>query len=237
MKNILVIAVIGIALYFLFMPSDNGSGAAPGIDLDRVLDITAETLTRDDSEVPPQNDARANTGANTAADTATGSDTAKGADAAAVAASVAALNGFRGQLQTAYNSATPPLYSQPLGVSIQQDGKILGYANTNNNTVQDSGEKTLFTIEVDGEKQRLIATNTSGQARDHGFSGTGLLTGMLIGSLLSRQSSAGIRPSSLSSRSVTSRSNYRAQRSAAASRSSAASARSRSGSGSHRSGK
>ena len=234
MKNILVIAVIGIALYFLFAPSDNGSGAAPGIDLDRVLDITSETLLRDDSEVPPQNDARANT----AADTATGTGTANGADAAAAAASVTALNGFRGQLQTAYNTATPPLYPQPLGVSIQQDGKILGYANPNNNTVQDSGEKTLFTVEVDGEKQRLIASNTSGQARDHGFSGTGLLTGMLIGSLLSRQSSAGIRSSSLSNRSVTSRSNYRAQRSAAASRSSAAaSARSRSGSGSHRSGK
>jgi len=234
MKNFLVIAVIGIVLYFVFAPSDNGSGAGPGIDLDRVLDITAETLLRDDSEVPPQNDARANT----TADTATGTDTANGADAAEAAASVVALNGFRGELQAAYNRATPPLYSQPVGVSIGKDGKIVGFANPNNNTVQDSGEKQLFTVEVDGEKQRLIASNTSGQARDHGFSGTGLLTGMLIGSLLSRQSSAGIRPSSLASRNVTSRSNYRAQRSAAASRASAsASARSRSGSGSHRSGK
>ena len=233
MKNILVIAVIGVVLYFVFAPSDNGTGAAPGIDLERVLDITADTLLRDDSEVPPQNDSRANS----AADATTGGDAAKEADAAAVAASTVALHDFRNQLQVAYNGAQPPLYSQPLGVAIDKDGKIVGYANPNVNTVQDSGEKTLFTIEVDGEKQRLIATDTSGQARDHGFSGSGLLTGMLIGSLLSRQSSAGIRPSSLANRKVSSSSNYRAARSAAASRASAASARSRSGSGSHRSGK
>jgi hypothetical protein len=232
MKNILIIAVIGVVLYFVFAPSDNGTGAAPGIDLERVLDITANTLSRDDSEVPPQNDARANTAANAAGNTVD-----NGAAAAAVATSTTALNGFRDQLQLAYNSATPPLYSQPLGVAIDKDGKIVGYADPNANATQEGGEKKLFTIEVDGEKQRLIATDTSGVARDHGFSGTGLLTGMLIGSLLSRQSSAGIRPSSLSNRSVSSSSNYRSARSAAASRASAASARSRSGSGSHRSGK
>jgi len=200
MKNIAVIAIIAIVLYFVFAPSDQG--AAAGVDLNRVLDITADTLTRYDQQAVTD-DQKAES-----------------------------VEGFREELQTAYNTARPPLSSQPMGVSLRKDGAIVGFADPNGNTTKDAGEQQLFTVEIDSEKERLIATDTAGQSQGHGFSMGGMLTGFILGSMLSRQTSAGVRPSSLSNRTMTSRNAYSASRASASS-----SARSRSGSGSHRTGK
>lgn len=88
----------------------------------------------------------------------------------------------------------------------------------------DQNEDALFLIEVDGENSRVIATSRSGAVNDHHFSGTSLLAGYLIGSMLSRQSAAGVNKSALANKQpVTAKA--------------AASARARAGSGSHSSGK
>lgn len=134
------------------------------------------------------------------------------------------LQAFTAVLATNMNLAMPKVHADPLGMELNTDGSMTAYHDGNNNAVRDSGERDLFKIEVDAERNRLIATDTNGYARDRSFSGTGLLTGLLIGSLLSRQRAAGVRPGSFANRNV-------------APKGSSPSARSRTGSGSHSSGK
>ena len=115
-------------------------------------------------------------------------------------------------------------------MAMNGDGSFLGFEDKNGNDAQDSGENKLFTVEIDAEKGRLIATDISNNVRDQHFSASGLLTGLLIGNLLNRQKAAGVSPSSLSSKMAT-------PRSANISTGSSANARSRAGSGSHSTGK
>ncbi len=121
-------------------------------------------------------------------------------------------------------NAQPVFYADPIGMNLGEDAMFTGYKDANVNGVQDSGEDNIFTVEVDVENERLIATDVSGNSVHHRYSGTGLVTGLLIGRLLSRQSAAGIRRGSFNNRSTTSRSSY-------------SNARSRSRSGGSRSGK
>ena len=121
-----------------------------------------------------------------------------------------------------YNSAEPKLYESQIGVSPQADASLLAYSDDNLNAALDEQEEALFKIEIDGENARIIASGRSGEINEHHFSGTGLLAGYLIGSMLSRQGRAGVNTSALASKKpVTAR----------------AAARSRAGSGSHSKGK
>lgn len=187
------------------------SSRTASVDLDRVLDVTSQTLTTFEQEQAYNNyteDSELN---------------ADGTPIVKTAMNEESMKEFGKQLERNLNSATPQIHKEAIGVNVNEDGSIQGYNDKNNNGIKDSGEKELFKIEVDGEKQRLLAS--SGEyVRDSGFSGSGLLTGLLIGNLLSRQRGAGIRPSSLSSKRTVSKSAYK-------------SARTRSGSGSHSRGK
>lgn len=146
------------------------------------------------------------------------------------------MNGFEGTAEvdesnvmdkftTTYNenlnAAQPPMNANPIGINAQENGALLSFDDQNSNGIQDEGEKDLFTMEVDGENSRLIASSES-ESRDHGFSGSGLLMGMLIGNMMSRQRTTGTNPAS---RKTTARGTA------------SPSARSRSGSGSHSRGK
>lgn len=122
------------------------------------------------------------------------------------------------------NSPTP-FYDKALGMELREDATFVGFADENANGARDSGEKDVFTVEVDTANQRLIATDTSGDAVHHRYSGGGFIAGLLIGNLLSRQNRAGISRNSFSNRNTTSRSSY------------TSSARSRSRSGGSRAGK
>ena len=133
---------------------------------------------------------------------------------------------FRSFLGGVYNSE-PRFYDRPMGVSLEEDGSFLGFVDANMNDVQDAGEDDLFTVEIDAENERLIATDMAGQSSGLRFSSGGFLTGLIVGRMLSRQSSAGIARGSFNNRTVTPRSSYRAP----------ASARSRVRSGGVRSGK
>ncbi len=177
------------------------SSRTPNVDLDRVLEVTAATLDRFQLELGKTSELSDGSDSNTAE----------------------SMSRFAQQLQTDLNTINPQLHPKPIGINLKEDGSIQGYSDVNNNSMRDSGEKELFLVEVDAEKNRLIASHGE-YVRDHSFSGSGLLTGLLIGHLLSRQRSAGVNPRTLSSKQAMSKTSYR-------------SARSRSGSGSHSRGK
>lgn len=200
MKNFIIYGIVGLVLYAVF----SGPDSAPDIDVGKVLDVTADTLTSFEQQ-------------NTDATLENGS-----------------LDAFRAQLEQNLNSATPPLHTGAMGVAMLEDGSMQGYNDINGNAVADEGEQKMFTVEVDGEKNRLIATGSDDNSVEHSFGGmgTGMLTGFILGNMLSRQSAAGIAPSSLANRNVSSRSSYNSARTARTARAS-----SRSSSGSHRSGK
>lgn len=142
------------------------------------------------------------------------------------------MEAFRGFLTEMYND--PGFYDQPTGVIMREDGAFLAYVDANQNDTQDVGEDDLFTIEIDEENERLIASDASGNATGRRFSGTGFLAGYLVARMLGRQSRAGIARGSFNNRNVTPRASYRAPASA---RSRASSARSSTRSGGTRSGK
>jgi len=186
------LAMAGLSMVgTLLIVGCSSSVSAP--DLDRVLDVTADTLYSFEGSASNANDE-------------------------------SAITAFASTLQSNMNAANPKVHADPVGIEMKQDGSILGYQDVNMNSTKDADEKDLFTVEIDSENNRLIATDTTGTSRDHRFSGTGLLAGFILGSLLNRQTAAGINKSALSNKKVTSRSAYQ-------------SARSRAGSGSHSSGK
>jgi hypothetical protein len=134
----------------------------------------------------------------------------------------AAFLGFAETLGTNYNLAQPPLYKEQIGVSPEADASLMAFSDTNMNRTWEDGEAILFKIEIDGEQSRIIASSNSGAVNEHHFSGTSLLAGYLIGSMMSRQRGAGVTSKQLASKKPIS---------------SQAAARTRAGSGSHSTGK
>jgi len=132
-----------------------------------------------------------------------------------------AMDKFAGNYAQNLNTSQPAINSGAVGVVSNTDGSFDAFADANNNAVKDEGEDDLFKLEIDSENNRLIASDETG-VRDSHFSGTGLLAGMLIGRVLSRQRATGTNPASK-------KATPRAAKSS--------SAKSRAGSGSHSSGK
>ncbi len=120
---------------------------------------------------------------------------------------------FRGFLVEVLN-ADPKFYEETMGLNILQDAKFLGYADANANGQQDTGEGDLFTVEIDEENRRLIATDMTGNSTGLRFSGAGFIAGAIIGNMIARQRAAGVTPASFNNRNVTPRSSYKAPRSA-----------------------
>ena len=130
-----------------------------------------------------------------------------------------AMDKFASKYNEGLNAAQPPINANPIGVESLADGAILSFDDANSNGIKDPGEKDLFKMEVDAENNQLIAS-TDGEARQSGFSPSGLLMGMMIGNMLSRQRATGTNPAA---RRTTARGTP--------------SAKSRAGSGSHSRGK
>ncbi len=189
------------ALLGLGLLAGCGGNNVQDADLDRALDVTDTTLTKFESM-------RGSLGAAT--------DEVK-------------MQEFSAMLIRNMNTAAPPVHPDPLGLEMQEDGAMAFFHDRNADGARSSGDKNLFKIEIDGEDQRLIASTDNGYTRTQGFSGSGLLTGFIIGSMLNRQRGAGIAPGSFKNRAAS------PKRSAATSPK--PSARSKSGSGSYSSGK
>lgn len=198
-RIVAVVAVIGGGLYF-FMSGDDNKSSEPDVAdlyLGRVLDITVDTIVQTDKDIKAMPE-----------DKRTGDQP---------------FLYLADKLAVAYNSAEPVLESDRIGVSPLKDASLLAYADTNKDDNFDrQGENALFLIEVDGENSRVIATNAMGAVHDRAFSGSGMLTGFLIGNMLSRQSSAGATAGVMNKKTVSA---------------TQARARSRAGSGSHSRGK
>ena len=102
----------------------------------------------------------------------------------------------------------PRLHSGLIATRLGKDAKFTGVDDANRNKVADTDEKLLFTVELDGQNKRMIASDDSGRGTYQGFSGSGFLTGILIGSMLGRQRAAGIQPGSFSNRRLASPASY-----------------------------
>lgn len=184
MRNIQIVVVVAVVGYLAY--SFLGTGGTQSADLGQVLDRTVFALERYDGYLKEKN---INEVGEEEMDT---------------------LAAF----MTEVMNTDPRFHDQPLGVELTSDATFLGYTDTNNNKVKDEGEDKVFTVEIDSANKRLIATDVSGNGAHYGFSGSGFLAGALIGSLLSRQSAAGVRPGSFDSRKTTDRASYRAPSSA-----------------------
>jgi hypothetical protein len=194
MNGIVKYALIAAVIGGVYFYSENSTESARDIDLNAVLDVTVDTLHSYQASL----------------------DGKEGLDADA------AFSGLAAQLAANYNTAQPPLHSAEISVQPREDASLLAYEDGNKNDTVDEGENALFLIEVDGEQSRIIATSGTGAVNEHHFSGTSLLAGYLIGSMLGRQRAAGVNPSKLAAKQpVTAK----------------AAARARAGSGSHARGK
>lgn len=197
MSNLLrYLPILAIAGYFIYVNlGDSGTSyVEDDLDLNHVLDVTVETIYAFEEKTQGQ---------------ATDENKAD-----------AAFLEFSQDLQNDYNAATPAIYKEPITVEPRGDASLLAYVEANDNGQFDPDtEEALYMIEVDGENSRVIATSRSGAVNDHRFSGSGILTGFLIGSMLSRQRAAGANPSAKKTQTAKQ------------------AARSRAGSGSHSKGK
>lgn len=182
-----------IAGYFLYANFSGPKSVVDDIDLNQVLDVTVETIYAFEESHPELAAAQENN-------------------------QDGAFLQFSEDLAVNYNSASPAIHAEQISVLPQQDASLIAFIDADANGNFDSGE-ALYMIEVDGENSRVIATSGSGAVSDSRFSGTGLLTGMLIGSMLSRQRASGANPASKKTQSAKQ------------------AARSRAGSGSHSRGK
>jgi hypothetical protein len=133
-----------------------------------------------------------------------------------------ALFAFSESLQVAYNESTPALHTTQVAIAPLVDATLLVVEDTNKDGQVQDTENTVWTIEIDGQNSRVIASSWQGEVRDSNVGGMGgFFTGYLMGSMLNRQSVHG-SPSSVSQKKPASP-QY--------------SARSRGGSGSHFRGK
>jgi len=141
---------------------------------------------------------------------------------------------FLRQFEKNLNAAK--LLSTPIGAGMSKSGAITGFTDQDKNGIRDGSDKLLFTIEMDGEGERLIATDIQNQyRRDTHYSGGGMggfFTGYLIGSMLMGQRSMGYPPSRYSNMKMSSPNYHKAVVSKART-----SARSSGGSRSFKSGK
>ena len=178
------------------------SAPEPEIDLDAVLEVTSETLLEVDA---------ANSGRGSSEEDAT-----------------ALLIELSDVLERNYNDQVPALYDGLVSVAPREDASLVAVADANGNLEPDPNEPPLWMIEIDGENARIVATDRSGAVQQSGFSGTSLLAGYLLGSMLSRQRAAGVDTRALAGKQPVSAQQARQARQAA---------RARAGSGSFARGK
>lgn len=129
-------------------------------------------------------------------------------------------NVFAKNFEYNMNITQPEIYPYPIGVEPKDNGSFEGYKDANSNGIKEIGENKVFGLEIDTQGQRLLAS-ADGTTADRGFNGSGLLMGMFLGNMLSRQRAAGVSPSRMRAKTASPK----------------PSARSRSGSGSFSRGK
>jgi len=201
--------IVGLISASMMLTACGGSDPVEVVDLDKVLDVVTATFDTLDSASPD----------------------GVGETAVDPAQSDEKMQDFLVLCTANLNDAK--IVSQPIGLALLSEGAFEGFMDPNQNGTKDSGEKQIFKVEIDAERNRLIASDTQYQ-RDAGFNPTGLLAGLLIGSMLSRQRASGVNTNRFKNQKMSPKSYHS---SAVSKASSSASARSRSSSGSYSSGK
>lgn len=209
-----LIAAVIAGVYF-FSNSNDTNSVKDDIDLNLVLDVTVDTLhayqekldgpgSDGQSPISQSNpDSQTNPDSHSSLLVTEATDPEEAAvkpESADTRDADAAFIGFAEALAVNYNKSQPAIYTGNIGVSPQTNASLVAFSDPNSNAEFDSDEEALFMIEIDGEKARIIASSRSGAVKDHSFSGTSLLAGYLIGSMLSRQRAAGVDPKSLSAK-------------------------------------
>jgi|GEM_PF-1410701 len=171
-------AKLCIAAGFMFLAGCNQSGERK-LDIIMVMDRTIDTIIDYTKEVKLSG---------------------------AKADNPAVMQGFFPRLHAALNSRPDVFTNGTLGLRVNDDASFAGFDDPNKNNVQDAGEQQLFTLEIDAENERLIATDFAenihgttfrdGQYDRHGF---------FFVWVSSRQSAAGVAPNRFAGRNVQTR--------------------------------
>lgn len=169
----------------LFASGCSTSSEVEVVDLNKVLDIFEQTLIEldgaDASDVDVTAIASSANGDVVSGDAPVGADPALTSDPAKGQEFLAA---YRANLNEA------KLVSKPVGVLFDETGTIVGFSDPNDNTTQDAGESKLFTIQIDAERGRLIASDMSNNHRDHSYRPSGgFFMGYMMASMMGRQGS------------------------------------------------
>lgn len=162
-------AQYGMAILFMVATVGCGSSNVEVVDLNKVLDVFAQTLTELDSK-------HADKGGE--ADVAVVDEANEKAE-------------FQKEFVELYadNLNKAKLVSGSVGVIMAPSGDIEGYKDTNSDKKKSSGEKKLFSIQIDEENSRVVATDDT-YYRDHTYRRrSGFFSGYLIGSMMGRNRS------------------------------------------------
>lgn len=71
----------------------------------------------------------------------------------------AVMQAFMSRLHSSLNSRPRVLNNGVLGIVIKNNASLVGFDDLNKNNIQEDGEQHLFTLEIDQQTERLIATD------------------------------------------------------------------------------
>ncbi|GAB4148524.1 MAG: hypothetical protein Tsb009_22360 [Planctomycetaceae bacterium] len=187
MKRLITVCLCGF-LAFSISGCGGGDPQVSVVDLNKVLDIFEKVL----KEPAPGG------GANTAQANSTNNN-GKSGDPNKVQPldsnkeNAATTKAFLTKLSAELNKAK--LIEDHMGVQLRADGAVEGFIDENKNGRKDgANDKKLFTVEIDYERSRLIATDDTGQGgetyrrdRPYRFRPGGFFMGYMLGSMMGRQ--------------------------------------------------
>ena len=161
------------------------------VDLNKVLDALVAVLDEPNNAAAGTVTASPPNGENTSASPEGGSDAPQ---KDSVSANVQPVDPVKEQefldLYAKKLNEVKVMEHATVGVIMQPGGEIVGFKDHNANNRQDMGETKEFTVTIDAENSRLIASDNNGNYRPHGyFPGSGFMMGYMMSSMLGRQNS------------------------------------------------
>jgi len=89
----------------------------------------------------------------------------------------------------ARNLTSIEMISQPIGVIMVDSGDLFGFGDLDTDNQRDEGETTFFRLQIDEDRDRLIASDGEGHFRDHAYDAGHLrhFTYQLVGTMLGRK--------------------------------------------------
>ena len=114
------------------------------------------------------------------------------------------LQGLFHRLHKALNSRPDPFTNGTIGLRVNEDASFAGFDDPNKNNVQEEGEQHLFTLEIDADNERLIATDFGDNVHGTTFR-DGQYRGFFFVWVSRSQNAAGIKPNRFAGRNIDTR--------------------------------